>query len=262
MILDNKFYKIDSLTLMAGAPIAVSEYKTIIRQPKIYEIALLGEEKFYESLSLFRFNKKNFLNSIVRGKIGQDAINLTNFFYDKTESEIALFLLFNNDSSKELVQQVFTLIFDELLELEFFENEIKIRLQSGHETIINLDNFYIIKDIINQIFFFEGGRSSSGYNPAEGAAEIIAKKLEERKIKLGQMKGENSENKTGVIQNYLTTLAIGSNNFNMQDLLNMTLYQVFKLMKKYSLYEEYQMQVKALMAGASDIELIDWTEEN
>ena len=159
-----------------------------------------------------------------------------------------------------MIQQIFILIFDELLEIEFFESEIKIKLQSGHETIINSNNFYIIKDIINQIFFFED--DGSKYNPASGAAQMIVKKLEERKRKLAQMKNENVENKTDIIQNYLTTLAIGSNNFNMQDLLNMTLYQVFKLMKKYSLYEQYQMQVKALMAGASDIELIDWTEEN
>ena len=260
MILDNKFYKIDSLTLMAGAPIVVSEYSTTIRQPKISDIAIIGEQKFFRILSIFQLEKKFFLESAIKNKSPQEIIQITNFFYDKTIEEI-IFLILNNDIElQDLINNLFTIIFYNSKEILYLENEIIILFESGHKTIINLDNFYIIKDIINQIFSFNEG--SEKYNPAAGAAEIIFKKLQERNRKIQQMKSESQNESKNVLANYLLILSIGSNNFSMNDLLNMTLYQLFAVMKKYSLYEQYQMQIKAMVAGASDIELIDWMEQN
>jgi hypothetical protein len=260
MILDKKQFKVDSLTLMAGAPIAVDEYGVIIHQPKIKDIALIGESRFFNSIYVFRLNKKTFLETITKNKITEEVIEITNLFYDKTEEEIMLFVLLNQIDLHEPVQQIFEIMFENLEKISFFENHIYLSFANGHEIVINSNNFYIIKDIINQIFFFE--ESSSEFNPAAGAAEFIVKKLEERRRKLNQANSEKQKENKDVIADYLSILAIGSNNFSMQDLLNMTIYQLFKLMKKYIKYEEYQMQIKALMAGAEDIELVDWMKEN
>ena len=261
MILDNKFYKIDSLTLMAGAPIAVEEYNLIINQPKIADIALIGEKKFFESISIFKLEKDTFLKLVIKGKSAEETVQITNLFYDKTDDQIILFLLFNDSELQKSINNLFSFLFKDIEETTFYEDCIYIKFNDGQQSIINSDSFYIIKDIINQIFSLES-EVSGKYNPAPGAAEMIVKKLKEREKKIQQMKNESDSESKPMLANYLLILSIGSNNFSMDNLLNMTLYQLFAIMKKYSLYEQYQMQVKALMAGASDIELIDWMQQN
>jgi len=261
MILDNRFYEIDSLTLMAGAPIVIKEYGTIVHQPRIKEIALIGEKIFFEAISIFNLDKQVFLKSIIKGKSPEETVQITNFFYDKHESEIIFYILSNQLEFSEFVEKIFSIIFENLNEINFNENNIHIAFNDGHQIIINLNNFYIIKDIINQIFLPKN-EGSEKYNPVSGAAEMIVKKLQERNKKIQQMKNESYNESKNVLASYLLILSIGSNNFSMNDLLNMTLYQLFAVMKKYSLYEQYQMQLKALMAGASDIELIDWMQQN
>lgn len=260
MILDNKFYEIDSLTLMAGAPIAIEEYNLIIYQPKIMDIALIGEKKFFESISIFKLEKNTFLKLIIKGRSAEETVQITNLFYDKTNDEIILFLLSNDSDLQKITNNLFSLLFKDIDQINFLEDCIYIKFNDGQQSIINSDNFYIIKDIINQIFSSNEG--SQKYNPASGAAEMIVKKLKEREQKIQKMKNESENETKPIIANYLLILSIGSNNFNMDNLLQMTLYQLFAVMKKYSLYEQYQMQVKALMAGAENIELIDWTEQN
>ena len=53
----------NSLALMAGTDVPVVELQTVVHQPRIKEIALIGEEEYFLALQLLCFNRKVLLAS-------------------------------------------------------------------------------------------------------------------------------------------------------------------------------------------------------
>jgi hypothetical protein len=53
----------NKLSLMAGTDIPVLDLQTVIHQPRVKEIALIGEEEYFLALQLLCFNRKVLLAS-------------------------------------------------------------------------------------------------------------------------------------------------------------------------------------------------------
>jgi hypothetical protein len=257
MTLDN--FKVDSLTLMAGAPIAVHEYSMIIRQPKVEEIALIGEKKFFTYLSYFKIKNKDFLASMVKDKSPEEVQSIITNFFGKNDFDIFVMLCLNDFLFKYGVEIILNLIIQDFNGIEKDEENIKIIYSSGHESIITNDQFLIIREIINTIFCLDG-MDKKGKGAANAMAAEIQEKLDERKRKLEALGVGESESQS-IISNLISILTVGSNSINMDDILKMTVYQLFNVMKRFGLYQQYQSQMQAMLAGASDIELVDWLQE-
>ena len=86
---------------------------------------------------------------------------------------------------------------------------------------------------MNEILFFEGGDTSTDYNPSGNLARQIADKLRDRQAKLAAAKG-NDNQKVAILSRYVSILAVGENK-DMNLLLNYTIYQLFDEFKRFQM---------------------------
>jgi hypothetical protein len=231
--------KIDKLSLMAGTPIPVDQLGIVINQPKIKDIAMLGEEKFYQSLSYFLINKDK-LNI---------PINISDF-------DLFIYTLTQSQELQQSIADLFTLIIEDLESIKFFDGFILIKA-AGHECIIDEPKFLIIKETLIRVFCLEDTQSSD-LNPANEAAQKIAEKLKKRKELLV---GESSKSDEQIYTTLISILVIGSNTMNLEDCLNLTIFQIQNLFKRFNLFFEFNIQMRSMLQGAQDIELTEWTKQ-
>jgi hypothetical protein len=247
MIIDK--FKIDSFQLMSGAPIHIPSLDLFIHQPKLHEIALIGEEQFYKSLSYFKIKKDLILNII------QDESERANFAH-LTDYD-ALKIVINNEPEIEKdMTMIFRLIIKELRSIRFNDGFLFISTESGQQYIINDESFSVIKGIIYQIFNLEDKEKE--FNPGSKAAEEMVNKIQERRRRLSELQGKKDQS---VLGDFVSILAIGLKSLDINTILNLTLYQIFNIMKRFGMYNQYNIQIQALMQGAEDVELIDWLQK-
>jgi hypothetical protein len=230
--------KIDSLTLISGAPVFIRELGFSIMQPKIKDIAILGEKQFFKSLSYFFIDPKKMEM--------QKQVSAFDFFL----------LLFSQDVSiQQEIADLFILIIENLDEIKFFDGIMIIRV-AGHECIIDEPKFSLIKESLSQIFKINED-SEGDLNPVNEAARKIAEKIKKRKSLLGGNKSSNEP----VFSNLVSILSIGSNSISLEDCLNLTMYQIYNLIERFNLYTQYNIQIQSMMQGAENVELVDWTKQ-
>lgn len=240
---------IDSLQLISGTPIQVGEMEVRIRQPKIREIAKIGEKDFYNFLSFFRITKENVLNGIT-DLAQKEALS------ELSEYEILHLILSNDPDIEAGMSIILNMIIEDIEFVKFNQMFIVIKLNSGQQYVINDESFLVIKDIIYQIFDIKS--QEAAFNPANKQASDIAQKLEERKRKLAAMQGKKDES---MLADLISILAVGLGCLNIDEILDLTLYQILTLIKRFGMYSQYNVQIQAMMQGAEDVELVDWMKK-
>lgn len=235
--------KIDALKLMSGAPILLEDIGLCLNQPKVKDIGILGEKKFYQGLSYFLVSKKKL----------------------KIEIDISDYDLFMKIVNQEIdiqkdISDIFILTIDGISNIKFYDSFIIVSAFE-QECIIDEPKFLIIKEALMQIFCL-GDEAISGpdeLSPANKLAQEIADKIRKRREQLSSDK-ETSKSEN-VLSHLVSILSIGSNNFSLEDCLNFTVYQIFHLIKRFSMYQEHNYQIQALLQGAKDIEVVEWTKQ-
>ena len=242
-------FKIDPLKLISGAPITVPGLELTIYQPKLYEIAMIGEEKFYEYLSYFKINKKTVLSKIKEKE-------LVEILEQKTDYEILKLFSDNEPAIEKGVSVILNLVLKDMEIIKLNPFFIFIKNQAGQQYVINDEYFTIIKEILYKIFALEDQKQE--FNPANNLAAEIAKKLQERKEKLARLQGKKDQS---LFADFISILAVGLNCADISKILNLTVYQILNLMKRFGMYNQYNVQIQAMLQGAEDVELIDWLQK-
>ena len=188
----------------------------------------------------------------------EDKINLEK----QTDFDILIAILGEHNAvmlkNRNCLEMVLALLFPEY-EIEFEQNAIKL---SKGEEIHRIDNsnFVEFKQIVNEIFPIKDDSKQKDYNPSGELAKKIASKLAKGRRKAAAAKGEKS-NKVDVIARYLSILTVGQKK-DMNEYLNYTLYQLFDEQKRFVLKSNYDIYIKAKMAGAQDLkEVEDWMQD-
>lgn len=231
--------KIDSLTLMSGSSIPIKQLGIVINQPTLKDISMIGEGIFYRSLSYFMINKN---------KLGISE--------DVSEFDIFMHLCTKEKEIQQYVADILILTIDELTSVKFYDGFIIIEA-AGHECIIDEPKFLIIKETFKEIFCLNEA-SEEEFKPVNDIAERIAEKLRKRKEKLA---GQKNAPEQAIFSNFISILTIGSNSLSISDCLNLTVFQIYNLIKRFNLHFQYNMQMQALMQGAENIELVEWTKQ-
>ena len=86
------------------------------------------------------------------------------------------------------------------------------------------------------------------YNPANKKAEEIAAKLKRGRERIAAEKGEGDGS---MLSQYLSSATIGINSMSLADCMNLTLYQLLDLIERYSLYVNWDIDIRSRLAGAS-----------
>lgn len=250
---------IDKLTLVAGADIPVPELKANVHQPTIREIAVLGEEKFYISMGLFSINATSIIKAlsinVTDDKI-QELESVKNAISSLSDFELLLQVLNEEDDALRSFEMILSLVLPNYT----FSIEERIILGFNKTTLtsiaITVENYPILKDVLDTAFCLKQVKTEE-FNPVDDRARAIADKIKKARERVRIAKGENLE-KTYILANYISSLGIGSNALNIINAVDLTVYQLFNQMERYGLYTQNEYAVKAAMAGAKGVEMIDW----
>lgn len=231
------------LALATGIDLPFPELETAIHQPTIKEIAMIGEDDFFIGVQLLCINK-----ALIDDLILQQ--NITNF-------DVLMTLLQNHELSDKKIQisQVLSLLFPGF-KISFTPRSILLNRQERN-IIIDEGTFDSLQRILQEMFCLKK-TDQNVFNPADQRAKEIADKLMRARQRVAQEKSNNG-NSGSMLGQYLSILAIGTHTMTLQECCNLTLYQLQDLIERYSLYINWDLDVRSRMAGGtSDRPLDDW----
>lgn len=242
--------ELDELLLLSGSDIPFPEARLTIHQPRIKEISMIGEENFHIGSHFLCFDKNKLseqdrLNSGDQSNfdIFMSVINSREKARHKTSGLIILSMLF--PKAKILLQK------DRIL---FQDGE-----QLGE---INKNNFDLFQNIVTQIFcLYESfdNNKKERFNPADSLAAKIAEKIAKSKAKKQALAGSNE--KINLYSRFISVLAVGLKK-DMNSYMNYTIYQLRDEYRRFNLKQNFDIYIKARLAGAQDLEEVDdWMED-
>lgn len=232
----------NELLLQSNSPIPFIGARTSIHNPSIKEIGLIGEASFQAGSRFLNFSK-NLLSN-------QDKSNLENM----TDFDIFMSIMLSKEQStlKNDVMMVLTLLFPED-EIRFLPGRIQLTNTTlSATTAIDNKNFEEFKDILVSMFDMHNVENGGDYNPADKRAEKIAEKLKKGKQKVAKSKGENLE-KVAIFARYVSILAVGERKDKNQ-LMEYTVYQLLDEFKRWQLETNFDINLRARLAGATNLE--------
>lgn len=223
------------LALMCGSDIPIPKLQAVIHQPKIREIALIGETDFFVAIQCLNIDK----NLINQDKmILQDTSNFQIFMTIMLEKEAK--------DKKIATQQLLSILFPKNTNIIFTPRSIL--LQGETPIMIDENNFEDLQKIIKQIFCVSNkNNQQAGFNPANEKAREIAEKLMQGRKKVAELNGSAN---TSIFSQYLSILTIGLNSMSLQELMDLTMFQLYDLIERYQLYISWDIDIRSRLAGA------------
>ena len=227
-----------SLALMTGIDIPCIELQTVFHQPTLKEISFIGETDFFTGVQCLLINKKLIT---IQGNFDLDS--LSNF-------HIFMMIMKEEKAKKESVKQVLSLIFPNY-SLVFTPQSLILSSDQG-QILLDENNFTQFQESVKPFLspgFKDGTDGTSTFNPQGAKAEEIARKLMRGRERVAAQKNQGSGS---VLSQYLSVLTIGISSMSLEDLINLTLFQFFDLMERYMLYSNWDVDMRARMAGATN----------
>lgn len=251
--------KISELILISGLDIELDKLSVKIRQPKLKEIALMGEDKFFNSMSIFYIEPEPLMNLI---NLSEEEKKI--WIDSSTAYDNLLFLMQATalePGEKEKLIELIRMAFKTMVPTHTFvfndESETMILMADNelHSIVVDRDLFSRFKDIAEEIFLldkFFGINNSTAKLSA--AAQKIADKIALSEQKLKKLKNENAEENS----QFARIISIMGMNYELDYLSNLTVYQLYNQFERFNLLSNYTQGTQALLAGARDVELVDW----
>ena len=222
------------LALMCGTDIPVPECKISIHQPRIEEIAFIGEESFFSGAQLLCLNKSMFI---------QDKTLLD------TTTNFQIFMMIMSEKTakqkKEDLKNICSLLFPSYTVL-ITPKSLLLTKPGEENIIIDESNFEIIQKAFRLIFCTaDGPMDQQTFNPANEKAKQIADKIMAGRKKVAELKGSNN---VSVFSQYLSMLTIGIH-ISMLDLMKLTMFQLYDLVERFMLWTNWDIDLRSRLAG-------------
>ena len=146
---------------------------------------------------------------------------------------------------KFAVQQVLNLLFPKN-NIVFTPRSIIIMKESESVTI-DQNNFEYLQNAISNICCIKSGpMDQTTFNPGNEQAKKIAEKLMRGRQRVAEQKGETN---VSIFSQYLSIITIGINSMSLADAMNLTIYQLYDLIERYTLYINWDMDIQCRLAG-------------
>ena len=223
------------LGLMTGIDLPIPELQTTIHQPTIKEISLIGEQDFFIGIQLLCIKKQMYVQD-------ENLLNSTNNFQ--------IFMAIMNEKQtaekKTAVQQVLTLLFPQS-NVIFTPRSIVLNSPQGMVTI-DEGNFEILQQLLNEQFCLKGSGQEQ-FNPEGQKAREIAQKLMRARQRVAEQKMQGESGSGSMFSQYLSILTIAIGSMSLTDLSNLTMYQIYDLIERYTLYLNWNLDIRSRLAG-------------
>lgn len=244
---------LNPLLLLSGNDIPFKQAQAVIHPPTIKEIGMIGEDTFFNGCEYLNFSKNKLSE--------QDKVRLK----DLDDFEI-LMTIIKDDSlamqqSKICMQLVLFLLFPDYT-CSFLPMSIMLskKDQNGvlQKFLIDKNNFVIFKQIITQMFCLDQifDNKASKYNPGGPQAKALVQKFKKRQQKLSKLKSKGQKSSITVFLTYVSILSVGLKK-DMNSLLQYTVYQLLDEFHRFLLREDFDLYIKASLAGAQDLKEVE-----
>lgn len=241
---------IDESWLQGGTDIPFASAQLVIHQPRVKDILMITEERFYKACTILDINKEKFQLKQQDKNNSFDMDNFNIFMSIMTSKEAGVL------KDKITVEMILTLLFPNYSVK--FTNSILLIDKENKLHIINEENFDKFQEIINSMFFLSNIGDKDGkrdYNPGGDMSRRIAEKLMNGRQKVAKMKG-NGGRKMSSISRYISILSVGLQK-DKNDLLNYTLWQLTDEFNRYQSKVENDFYYQAKVAGATGLKDVD-----
>lgn len=225
------------LALMCGIDIPVPECQLIVHQPRIKEIAYLGEQDFFIGAQTFCVSKNMFTQDKT---ILEQTNNFQIFMTIMSEKETV--------DKKEAVKQIIPLFFPKHKMVLTPRSVIFQSLEGDQMITIDETNFEMLQQAISEICCLRSGAGDT-FNPADAKAKEIADKLMRGRQRVAAQKTDGGN--VSILTQYLSVLTIGINSMSLHDLMDLTIYQMYDLIERYSLFINWDMDIRSRLAGGT-----------
>ena len=254
-------YKVEELLLMTGGEILLEDPLVKIQQPTIKQIALKGESEFFRSMSIFYIKSEpfiEFINQLEALREDEKEILLkTITAYDNLLFVMQASTVDGTDKYKvvELARSAFDLLTPEYrFNFDPQKQEMSlISLKDSHSIVVDRELFMKIKSVAEQIFLLDKFFGDSEKEELSPAAQKIADKIAESERKIKEMNGEKEEGSY-----FARLLSIMGMHGDLEYLSNLTVYQLHNQFERFNLFTSYNQNLRASLAGATNVELVDW----
>lgn len=226
---------IDTLALMAGIDVPIPELQVVIHQPTCREIALLGREDYLLGVQCLCIDK----NSFSQGKsLSNDITNFQIFMTILNDQEMK--------ESKEKVIKALSLLFPSY-SAKFLPRSLGLfNSESKEMKVIDDNNFEILQSYVKDIICLSD--KEEDFNPADKKAKEIAEKLKRGRQRIANEKA--SENSGDIFTQYLSVITVAIQSISLKDALDLTMFQLYDLVERYTMYSAWDIDMRARMAGA------------
>lgn len=223
------------LALATGVDIPIPELQTVVHQPTIKEVSMLGEKDFFTGIQLLCIQKTMYIEDET---LLANTTNFQIFMTMMNEKQIA--------DKRESVVQTLSLLFP-TAKIIFTPRSLIIN-QGETSSIIDEGNFNMLQQVLQDIFCLNKTDQQT-FNPVNKKAKEIADKLMKARQRVAASKAKDQDNNS-MFGQYLSILVIGMGSMSLQDCTNLTMYQLYDLIERYTLYVNWDLDIRSRLAGA------------
>lgn len=229
------------LALMCGIDIPIPECTLTAHQPKLSEIAFIGETDYFIGIQCLCINQ-NMVQELADANVDLPQVSNFTFFMTMLQSP-------EMKDKKQCVIDVLSLIFANK-RIAFTPNSLLFTdIKTNESSIVDENNFDVFQNVLKQIFCINRASDQSVLNPVNDKAKEIAKKIMRGRERVAAQKSKGGSEEESAFVKYISILTIGTNTMNIQNIINLTLYQLYDLIERYYLHLNWDMDAKTRLAG-------------
>lgn len=223
------------LSLICGTDMLIPECNLVAHQPRIKEISFIGESDFFIGAQTLCLHKTMFIeDKTILDSINNFQIFMTIMLQDETKDK------------KANILNVLNLLFPSY-KVNVTPNSLLFMKEGVPPITVDGNNFEALQEVLRLIFCMHNGpMDQQAFNPANDKAREIAQKLMRGRQRVA---AQNGNSNISVFSQYMSILTIGLGSMSLQDLTNLTMFQLYDLMERYTLYTAWDLDVRQRLAG-------------
>lgn len=223
------------LSLICGTDMLIPECNLVAHQPRIKEISFIGESDFFIGAQTLCLYKTMFIeDKTILDSINNFQIFMTIMLQDETKDK------------KANILNVLNLLFPSY-KVNVTPNSLLFMKEGVPPITVDGNNFEALQEVLRLIFCMHNGpMDQQAFNPANDKAREIAQKLMRGRQRVA---AQNGNSNVSVFSQYMSILTIGLGSMSLQDLTNLTMFQLYDLMERYTLYTAWDLDVRQRLAG-------------
>lgn len=152
---------------------------------------------------------------------------------------------------KTIIQTILLLLFPERTSTILPGRSIILTGKGLDPVSIDDNNFDTLQQYIKQVLCAHSILQGDNivYNPANDAAKKIVDKIMEGRRKIAAQKNAEHNSGESILTRYISILTVGIPSMSLEDCLNLTLFQLFDLMERYTSFVEWDTDLRVRLAG-------------